>query len=201
VEGQVLWVVWHNAQGTGQSLYATFANPSRDASAHFGVWADGTVEQYVDTNDTAWTNGCGSRPVDASIPLLTVAASKNACNDCSVSIEFAGFDGSGTEPFQPLSAEQFKAGVELTRWAFETHEIPGLPQFRRNLLEHRFFAPTLCPGGRVPWAEVEAALHGFSPPELDDVLRFWWPGQPRERALGKFVNETVVRHLEEAGLL
>lgn len=36
---------------------ATFANPAVQTSAHYGIGADGTIHQYVDEKNTAWSDG------------------------------------------------------------------------------------------------------------------------------------------------
>ncbi len=45
----------HHAVTEADSLQGTFSDPNRNASSHFYVTKDG-IEQYVDTDDTAWTN-------------------------------------------------------------------------------------------------------------------------------------------------
>ena len=46
----------HHTAGFETTLRNLYANPLRDGSAHFFVHPD-YIEQYVDTSDTAWTNG------------------------------------------------------------------------------------------------------------------------------------------------
>lgn len=46
----------HHTAGMDNSLKALYENPARQGSAHFFVHPS-KIEQYVDTNDTAWTNG------------------------------------------------------------------------------------------------------------------------------------------------
>lgn len=46
----------HHTAGFESSLKALYENPQRQGSAHFFVHPT-KIEQYVDTNDTAWTNG------------------------------------------------------------------------------------------------------------------------------------------------
>ena len=46
----------HHTAGMDVSLKTLYENPARQGSAHFFVHPD-KIEQYVDTNDTAWTNG------------------------------------------------------------------------------------------------------------------------------------------------
>jgi len=46
----------HHSAGMENSLKSLYENPARQGSAHFFVHPS-KIEQYVDTNDTAWTNG------------------------------------------------------------------------------------------------------------------------------------------------
>ena len=50
-------VVMHVEEGTEAGTTATFADPARHASAHFGVAKDGSVDQFVREGDTAWHAG------------------------------------------------------------------------------------------------------------------------------------------------
>lgn len=46
----------HHTAGMETTLKGLYENPARQGSAHFFVHPS-KIEQYVDTNDTAWTNG------------------------------------------------------------------------------------------------------------------------------------------------
>lgn len=52
----IKYVTVHHTAANNSSLASLYANPARQGSAHFFV-SDRVIEQYVDTNDTAWTNG------------------------------------------------------------------------------------------------------------------------------------------------
>lgn len=52
--GQVIGVTVHHMDGSLASADASFHNPDRGASAHFGISYDGHVVQWVDTNDVAY---------------------------------------------------------------------------------------------------------------------------------------------------
>lgn len=47
-------VVEHVEAGTESGTDSWFHNPQAQASAHFGIAKDGTVDQWVDTDDKAW---------------------------------------------------------------------------------------------------------------------------------------------------
>lgn len=92
-------VILHTSASAGAtSLYGWFSNPRANASSHFHVANDGTVEQYVDTAHMSWANKNG--------------------NSRSVTIET---QGDGTKPW---TAKQRQALIELVRWICKTHGIP-----------------------------------------------------------------------------
>ena len=54
----VKYITIHHSAGWEATLRYLWADPSRNGSSHFWVGnVAGQIEQYVDTNDTAWTNG------------------------------------------------------------------------------------------------------------------------------------------------
>lgn len=57
-EQPIRYVTIHHSAGWENTLRYLWANSSRNGSSHFWVGnTAGAIEQYVDTNDTAWTNG------------------------------------------------------------------------------------------------------------------------------------------------
>lgn len=57
-EQPIRFVTIHHSAGWEDTLRYLWANPSRNGSSHFWVGnKPGQIEQYVDTDDTAWTNG------------------------------------------------------------------------------------------------------------------------------------------------
>jgi hypothetical protein len=57
-EQPIRYVTVHHSAGWEQTLRYLWGDPNRNASSHFWVGnAPDHIEQYVDTNDTAWTNG------------------------------------------------------------------------------------------------------------------------------------------------
>lgn len=57
-EQPIRYITVHHSAGWEQTLRYLWADPNRGGSSHFWVGnSPGHVEQYVDTNDTAWTNG------------------------------------------------------------------------------------------------------------------------------------------------
>src|SRR5258708_16852944 len=85
----------HIMQGTLAGTDAWFRDPISTVSAHFGVGKDGTVIQWVNTEDTAWH---------------AVAA-----NHKSIGVEHEGFSG------EPLTHLQLQATAELFGWPRSAH--------------------------------------------------------------------------------
>lgn len=57
-EQPIRYVTIHHSAGWEATLRYLWADPNRNGSSHFWVGnLDGQIEQYVDTDDTAWTNG------------------------------------------------------------------------------------------------------------------------------------------------
>lgn len=82
----LMGLVLHIEQGTEAGTSGWFHNPAAQVSAHFGVAKDGTLEQFVDTNDKAWAITSGNRywisvenegmPGDTLTPQQLTAVSK-----------------------------------------------------------------------------------------------------------------------------
>lgn len=90
ITGQPYGVVFHVEQGTEQGTEAVFSEPSWQASSHFGVAKDGSLDQFVDTADKAWAEAEG--------------------NGYWWSIEHEGMSG------QPLTDAQIATDVHLIAW-------------------------------------------------------------------------------------
>lgn len=57
-ERAIKYITVHHSAGWENTLRYLWQNPSRNGSSHFWVGNQaGQIEQYVDTKDTAWTNG------------------------------------------------------------------------------------------------------------------------------------------------
>ena len=92
------FIVIHVAQSSTQSgTDSWFQNPSAIVSAHFSVDKDGTVHQYVDTNEMAYAE------MDHNIN--------------SISIEHIGFTG------EHLTPQQQASDKELFAWIHAIHGI------------------------------------------------------------------------------
>jgi hypothetical protein len=91
-------LVLHVIVGTLEAADSIFKNPSRDASAHFGVGKDGRLWQWVDTNDKAWAQMAG--------------------NPHWISVETEG------QPTEKLTEAQMDTLAKLYGWLEETENIP-----------------------------------------------------------------------------
>lgn len=132
-------VVLHVDAGGADSLFGWFSNPAANASSHFYVKYDGTVEQYLDTNLTAWTQRDG--------------------NSSCIGIETQGKgDGEWT-------AQQMASIVKLLAWVCDTHSIPkrdmgnALPS-SKGIGMHRYGIAPYAVKGAETWGPQAKACPG-----------------------------------------
>lgn len=122
-------VVLHVDAGGAASLQGWFNNPSAQASSHFYVKYDGTVEQYLDTDVIAWTQRDG--------------------NASCIGIETQG-KGEGE-----WTAAQAAAIVNLVRWLCDLYGLPKVDMASsksgaRGIGMHRYgIDPWRVAGGQV----------------------------------------------------
>lgn len=86
-------------------------------SAHYAVARDGRVWQFVDDEDTAWSNGVLQEPAQNVGWLKEVYQEKVNCNLVTLSIDYEGYSG------EPLSPEQYQAALALHRQLVQRWEI------------------------------------------------------------------------------
>lgn len=111
-------IIIHWIAGTLESADATFQNPLRLASAHYGI-GDDEVHQYVQEKDTAWHAG-----------NLTV-------NRQSIGIEHEG------GPNIPISEATYQSSAKLVKEICERYSIP---LDREHIKGHNEIKATQCPG-------------------------------------------------------
>lgn len=97
---------------------------TRPASAHFNVDANGTVAQYVEMNEYAWSTG-----------------STNGNRD-SISIEHCN---SATGGDWPVSELTWRSGARLTGWIC-AKVIGERPSTSNVVVPHSYWKATACPG-------------------------------------------------------
>lgn len=133
-----------------------FANPTREASANYGIGSDGRVGLYVDEGDRAW-------------------ASASPSNDNrAVNIEVANCATGGD---WPVSSAAYNKLIDLCVDICQRNGIKALNytgDADGNLTEHRMFMATVCPGPylheRMPQiaAAVNARLGAAEVPAQDN---------------------------------
>lgn len=166
-------IVHHAATTSFDGIAATFANPSRNASAHYGVGRNGAVDRYVDEGNIAWH--CGNW----------------AGNQSSVGIENVNLTGA---PAWQIADDTFGTLVELVRDIAKRNGLLPLV-VGRNLFGHKDFMATACPGqlyGRLQ--ELADKVNGGSSPAptpapgrksnatvAQEVLNGAWGNNPERR--------------------
>ena len=97
---------------------------SRQASAHYGVGSDGRIAQYVDEADTAWSNS-------------------NWDSNCkSVTIETSNSSAGGNWPVSDIVLNSL---IRLVADIAKRNNLGKLVK-GQNLVWHRMYAATTCPG-------------------------------------------------------
>ena len=91
-------VILHVAVSRARSLHGWFNNPTARASSHLYIRKDGSMEQYVSHESSAWTSGAGSYR--------------------SIGIET---EGMGVEPW---TAAQCETLARVLAWAHKTYGVP-----------------------------------------------------------------------------
>ncbi|HRQ46396.1 MAG TPA: 1,6-anhydro-N-acetylmuramyl-L-alanine amidase AmpD [Rhodocyclaceae bacterium] len=108
-------------------------------SAHFFIRRDGSVVQYVSTEERAWHAG------------VSCWRGREQCNDHSIGIEL---EGSDTQPFEPPQYEALAQLVQAIRGRYPIEDVAG----------HCDIAPgrKTDPGPLFDWARLQAMLEDES---------------------------------------
>jgi len=135
-------IIHHAATTNFDGIGATFANPNRQASAHYGVGSCNNVDQYVAEENTAWHAG------------------NWAANCSSIGVETVNSSGA---PGWNVSAEAFNTLVELVRDIATRNGLMPV-QVGANLFGHKDFQSTFCPGVLYPrLQELADKVNGGQP--------------------------------------
>lgn len=120
----IKYVTPHHAMITSLAgLDATFLNPTRQASTHYGI-SGNEVHQYVSEGNTAWSNG-------------------NWESNCeSITFEMCN---TSTEPPYPISDETIDTAAKLTADILTRYGL-GKAEYKKNITLHRDTSATNCPG-------------------------------------------------------
>lgn len=144
---RVAAICLHVAEGNRAGVYQWFNTPASDASAHYLVNKDGSVWQFVATDDTAWANGVARAP-DLSIGWLAACLERGQNpNRLTVAVE--------TERFwrEPLTEPQYGALAALLRELLARYDLPA---GRETIVPHAAIDSVTrarCPGN-VDWARL-----------------------------------------------
>ena len=114
------------------------AKPPRKVSAMFTLGMDGSVEQHVDTDYIAWTQGIGKRYYPYARKHWPLFREHNPNIDC-VGIEHED----GGKPFsaeRPMPEVQFEASLALHRWLFD-EVLEAEPVLGETLIPHDVLTP------------------------------------------------------------
>jgi N-acetylmuramoyl-L-alanine amidase len=146
-------IVCHIAQGTLAGTDATFqdqapnGDPNKAVSAHFAVGKDGTIHQYVSTDNSAWANGIvePGNTMPAFFPHVDP-------NWFTISIEHEGFTGQG------FSDLQYQSSRSLIGYLTRKFSIPVDGD---HIIGHSRISPHSrpdCPGHTFPWLKLFADI-------------------------------------------
>lgn len=125
-----------------------FANPSKQASSHYGIGSDGRIAQYVEERHRAWTtggsmsvNGFSGSDIDHRAVTIEVA-------NCTLAPYWA-ITGEAMNSLILLLADIAKRnGIPKILWANDKSLVgkmaDGSPV--QTLALHRWFAKKACPG-------------------------------------------------------
>ncbi len=123
-------IILHTYGGGGRSLYNWFNKPSTKASAHYAVFKDGNIEQYVKESDTAWH--CGTK---------TTSTQPNI-NHISIGIEHQ--DDNNPSDFKRTNS-LYESSAQLVASICKRYKISCN---NKNIEPHRKYNPhKSCPGG------------------------------------------------------
>lgn len=127
-------IVIHIADGLKSSVIATFKDPSVQKSSHFLVCRDGSITQFVSTDNASYCTG----NVDNPINELVLARPTRNPNGWTVSIEHEGF---GT---QDITLAQYQTTAKICKYL---HDKWGIPLDRTHVFGHReAYSLKTCPG-------------------------------------------------------
>lgn len=139
-------------------------SPPRLVSSHFTLSLKaGDLEQHVDTEHVAWTQGIRPSGYAFAREHWPLFRNRNPNLDC-VSIEM----GDGAKPFnakRQLTPEMFEELRDLTRWLFEENIIEGPPVVGESIIGHMQISP-MRPDDPGKWfmkniaPELQAAASG-----------------------------------------
>lgn len=151
-------IVYHIAEGYNLDRVLTDPdNDSNPVSAHFGIFPDGSIHQYVALSQSSWHCGAVRQP-DPALPMDLYSPGISP-NTTTIGIENAGFTGN------PFTEAQIQANIDLSLYLMDQDmcsylaaNVSGNRLIGHNRLDSIFRAR--CPGIGFPWARLFAELDG-----------------------------------------
>jgi len=125
-KGKVTHITVHHMAGvlSAKQCGGIFQNPSRKASANYGIGNGGEIANYVDENDTPWSDS----DWNSNCTTVSIETSNNALG------------GDWTVGAAALSS-LIKLVADIAKRHGLGHLVPG-----KNLTWHSMYAATTCPG-------------------------------------------------------
>lgn len=165
-------------RATLEGCWSHFSNPKSEVSAHFGVGKDGRVWQFVNLNDTAWSNGILENP-DMAVPWLADAVRRKVNpNKLTISIEHEG------DSFDVMTENQYIATLALHRLLIAT---VGIKPDREHIIGHYQITGRSrqnCPG---PFFNFERLMNDLK-----------YSPNPDGRVIGPGVLQKLIEHSDQA---
>ena len=151
-------VVMHIAAGSMAGIFPTFNDPNRLASAHFAIGKDGTIEQYVSIDDTAYAVGMrykdgnwyNPRGVLSKPTWMGMQPPLNP-NLYTISVEHEG------QPEDQWTQPMYDSNNRLLQWI--AMQIDIMYVVHQTLIGHYEIDPVdrpNCPGPNVQWDRIAA---------------------------------------------
>lgn len=122
-------VVHVTGPGTCPGMRSWFNNPAANASAHFGVCKDGSIEQYVDLQYGAWHAGVVNKPDTSNGYIMSMVNSGINPNSRTVGIELLLAPGELLNDYPEMK----KSFYALMNWL---HEAADIPYSRDRIIGH-----------------------------------------------------------------
>lgn len=106
--------------GSMDGMKAWFKNPSAQASAHFGVGKDGSIDQYAQLADATWHNGILNKPNLSNQLIASWVSGRINPNVKTVGIEVLLAPGESITDY----AAQWRSLLLLLDWLIDVTKIP-----------------------------------------------------------------------------
>ena len=182
-------VVMHIAAGPLSAVFPTFNHAERQVSAHFCIGKDGTLEQYVSVNDTAYANGLvwkNDRWYNPSgsqvIPTWQDIVPQVNPNAYTVSVEHEGY------PEEKWTQPMYDMNNRLLWWLTEQFNLTYVPH--RTLIGHCEIDPVgkpSCPGKNVEYERIAVDTAAIAA-----AKKFTWMPINTDAALYKFALQNAL---------